>query len=166
LVRHDVAFSARGCGAGREVVDFDVLFQRGRPQEQEAASNNAPLLPDPRETDVTMRLYWSWQSIPELSGLPSAERARLLLECRKKVVWHWQVWLAILVGALGFIGAFFLAIALTTGGGLSWPFAVLVVGGGWGVLFGFMMDQVCIPITRRYLRDAREAGRASERFRT
>ena len=149
MVRHDVAFSARGCGAGREVVDFDVLFQRGRPQEQEAASNNAPLLPDPRETDVTMRLYWSWQSIPELSGLPSAERARLLLECRKKMLRHWQVWLAILVGGLAFIGAVLLAITLVTGAGFGWLWTVVVVGGGWGVLFGFLMDQVCIPLTRR-----------------
>jgi hypothetical protein len=70
--------------------------------------------------------------------------------------------LAILVGALGFIGAFFLAIALVTRGGIGWLLTVVVVGGSWGALFGFMMDQVCIPLTRRYLREAREAGRVTE----
>jgi hypothetical protein len=105
-----------------------------------------------------MKVYWSWRSIPELSGLPSAERARLLLECRGKVVRHWQVWVAILTGALGLIGATVLAIQLTTVGGYAWPLAIIVVGGAWGGLFGFVMDQVCIPLTRRYLREAQEAG--------
>jgi hypothetical protein len=112
--------------------------------------------------EISMKVYWSWRSIPELSGLSSAERARLLLGCRRKVLRHWQVWLAILVGALGFIGAAFLALPLMMVGGFGWLLTVVVVGGGWGVLFGFMMDQVCIPLTRRYLREAREAGRATE----
>jgi hypothetical protein len=76
------------------------------------------------------------------------------------------VWLAILVGALGFIGAVFLAIALITVGGFSWLVTVVVLGGFWGVLFGFMMDQICIPLTRRYLREARAAEQMSEQCHT
>jgi hypothetical protein len=64
-----------------------------------------------------------------------------------------------LVAALAFIGASFLAIKLTTVGRLAWPLACILLGGTWGGLFGFVMDQLCIPLTRRYLREAREAGR-------
>jgi hypothetical protein len=66
------------------------------------------------------------------------------------------VWLALLVGALGFIGATFLAIALIRDG-FGELLTFVVVGGCFGGLFGFMMDQVCIPLTRHYLRQAREA---------
>jgi hypothetical protein len=67
--------------------------------------------------------------------------------------------LAILVGVLAFAGATLLAIRLSTVGGVAGSLAIPVVGGAWGVFFGFLMDQVCIPLTRRYLRQAREAGR-------
>jgi hypothetical protein len=41
-----------------------------------------------------MQLYWGLKSIPELSGLPPAERRRVWRAGHWKAYRHWQTWAA------------------------------------------------------------------------
>jgi hypothetical protein len=107
-----------------------------------------------------MKIYWSLRSIPELADLPPAEGRRLWRECWGKVLRHWQVWLMFLLLWSGILGALVVSAWLALAVGLGWPLAVILVGGVWGGAFGFLLDQVSIPLARPYLRQAREAGRA------
>jgi hypothetical protein len=105
-------------------------------------------------------VYWSLRSIPELSDLPRAERRRLWRECWWKVLGHWQVWLVFLVGLLGLLGGTVLVPFLALACEFGLPLALLLVSGVWGSLFGFLLNQVSIPLARPYLRAARASGRS------
>jgi hypothetical protein len=102
-----------------------------------------------------MRVYWSLRSIPELTDLPRAERRRLWRQCWGKVLGHWQVWLAFLAGALGLPAGAFLAAWLVSAAGFAWSPAVILAGGVWGSAYGFILNQVSIPLARPHLRAAR-----------
>ena len=109
-----------------------------------------------------MKMYWSLRSVPELADLPPAERRRLWRECWGKVLRHWQVWLLFLLFYSGLLGVLVVAAWLALVVGLGWPLALILVSGVWGGAFGFLLDQVSIPLARPYLRQAREAGRARD----
>src|SRR5262245_6849726 len=102
-----------------------------------------------------MKIWWSLQSVPKLSDLPRAGGRRLWRQCWGKVLGHWQVWLVFLVGYSVLFGCMFLAAFLAMVVGLGWPLALILVGGGWGTAFAFLLDQVSIPLARPYLREAR-----------
>jgi hypothetical protein len=109
-----------------------------------------------------MKIYWTRDSVPELADLPPRERRRLWRECWGKVLWHWPVLLvgfvllpALLGGALYLTG--YLALAV----GLGWPLALLLASGVFGATYGFILEQVSIPIARPYLRAARDATQQS-----
>ena len=109
-----------------------------------------------------MKIYWSLQSIPELADLPRPERRRLWRKCWGKVLRHWQIWLMFLLLCSSLLGVLFVSAWLALVVGLGWPLALILVSGAWGSTFGFLLDQVSIPLARPYLRQAREAGRARE----
>jgi hypothetical protein len=112
-----------------------------------------------------MKVYWSLESLPELSDLPHAERRRLWRECWWKVLDHWQVWVVYLVGCLGIYGGMFVAAWLSLAVGLGWVLALLIVGLVWGSIFSFLLNQVSFPLARPYLRALREAERSSDQPR-
>jgi hypothetical protein len=106
-----------------------------------------------------MKVYWSWESVPELADLPPRDRRRLWREAWGKVVWRWPVMLgglvllpAMLVGCVYLVG--YLALAV----GLGWSLALLLVGGVVvGNVYGFILTQVGLALARPYLRAARLA---------
>jgi hypothetical protein len=109
----------------------------------------------------SMKVYWSWESVPVLADLPPRERRRLWREAWGKVVWRWPVMLvglvllpAMLVGCMYLVG--YLAFAVD----LGWPIALLLlllVGGVVGNVYGFILTQVGLAYARPYLRAARLA---------
>jgi hypothetical protein len=107
-----------------------------------------------------MKVYWSLGSIPELADLPPKERRRLWRECWGKVLWHWPVLLVgfVLHPALLLLVGFVLLPAAAGGGPLLLGLAVVLVAGVIGPVYGFILEQVSIPIARPYLRAARDAA--------
>jgi hypothetical protein len=88
-----------------------------------------------------MKLYWSYNSIPELADLPKEKRKEIWHACHLKGLAHWQTWGACLVCGLccvtgselgklcygrigGFIGAM---IAGGLGGLIAWEVTATMV---------------------------------------
>lgn len=91
-----------------------------------------------------MKIYWSMQSVPELTGVQTSERSRLEKSAWWKAHRHWQTWLALL-GAILVI-----CIGIVLGG----YFANEKLGGMAGAVIGKLIYlQVVIHFGRRYLRD-------------
>ena len=47
-----------------------------------------------------MKIYWSYNSIPELADLPKEKRKEIWQKCHVKVFRHWQMWFLILIQVL------------------------------------------------------------------
>jgi hypothetical protein len=120
-----------------------------------------------------MKVYWSWESVPELADLPPRDRRRLWREAWGKVVWRWPVMLVglVLLPAMLIGCVFVLLPAILRGWGylvgyvgfaadLGWPLALLLlllVAGVVGNVYGFILTQVGLVFARPYLRAARLA---------
>lgn len=76
-----------------------------------------------------MKIYWSLESIPELSDLTPSERLRLWQRCSFKPFRHWQVWAALAIGAACAVGALH-----TVGDPFASAFASGLAGGLGGSL--------------------------------
>jgi hypothetical protein len=90
-----------------------------------------------------MQIYWSLKSIPELSGLPRAERGRRWRAAYRKTFRHWQTWVSLL--ALGLCSVLGEYLGSLTGS----QFIGSVVGAGVG---GLIYGQVATELARPYLR--------------
>ena len=90
-----------------------------------------------------MQIYWSIKSVPELTGLPSAERHRVWRAGFWKAHRHWQVWAVVAsYGLLIPIGGSLGALAGSQGIG-----SLVAVGLG-----GFLYSQVVTEFARPYFR--------------
>ena len=85
-----------------------------------------------------MQIYWTRKSIPELSGLPLAERMRVWRAVHRKTMRHWQFW------------------ASLAGAGLCAEIGVHIydrIGGIIGDIVGlFIFWQVATHLARPYIR--------------
>ncbi len=55
-----------------------------------------------------MRIYWSYNSIPELQGLTKLEQRMRWRHCWKQTFRHWEVWGALLAAiGIGWFGVWF-----------------------------------------------------------
>ena len=57
-----------------------------------------------------MRIYWTVNSVPELSGLPVEEKARLWRVCWRKSYCNWWPWIAFVsLGIIAALASYFVA---------------------------------------------------------
>jgi len=94
-----------------------------------------------------MQLYWGLKSIPELAGLPSAERGRVWRAAYRQTFRHWQTWAALaglgLCVAVGGVLGFLVDPSI-----ISQSIGNLIGGGLGSLVFG----QVAVEMARPYLR--------------
>lgn len=97
-------------------------------------------------------LYWSYNSIPELNGLPRDEQRRIWLRCFRKPWRRWHPWAAVIaLACLVFVP--FWSIHLTGAGGMSFQtlrivlISCAVLGNVGGLAFGMLL----IHLTRPFL---------------
>jgi len=99
-----------------------------------------------RSKDITVKIYWTLKSIPELRHLSSRERGRRWRSAYKSAFRHWQTWAGVAVlGAFGYAGAHFFGAAGT---------AILAALGGF--FYGQAVMYVVLKYYRHRLRG--EAG--------
>jgi len=72
-----------------------------------------------RAAPRTLRIYFSWQKMPELKVLPGPERRIAWRACYRRTMRHWQAWAALVISALIAIGcgALFLWLVFRIGFG-------------------------------------------------
>ena len=100
-----------------------------------------------------MRIYWSLKSIPELAGLPPAERRRVWRTACWDAYRHWQVWAS--VAAIG-IGA---AAGAYLGSLVAFQDIGCVIGAAsGGLIYGQVMTEFARPYLRTFVA-SRAAGR-------
>jgi hypothetical protein len=94
-----------------------------------------------------MKLYWSYNSIPELADLPKEKRKEIWHTCHLKCLVHWQIWVSFLVCGL----------CAATGMGLGefyynriGGFLGAMLGGGIG---GFIIGEIKVSMVRPHIRE-------------
>ena len=96
-----------------------------------------------------MQFYWSLKSIPELAGLPRAERGRRWRAVSWKTFRHWQTWASSAGLALSSALGVYLAVLINP------STTSLIIGGAIaGGLGSFVYGQVITAMARPYLRSS------------
>lgn len=99
-----------------------------------------------RKKDITVKIYWTLKSIPELKGLSLRERGKRWRSAYKSAFRHWQTWAGLAIcGAFGYAGAYFFGIAGT-----------VILAGLGGFVYGQIVTHVVMKYYRHRLRG--EAG--------
>jgi hypothetical protein len=119
---------------------------------------------------MTMQIYWTTASLPEMQGLEPSKQNAIWRACWLRPFLHWQTWLA-------FFGQFVFIFGGAAVGSLidGWPQAFIsgsiehlrlpifaaicfVLGGGIGA---FIFSQIYVRVARPYLQAYREAHNAA-----
>lgn len=94
-----------------------------------------------------MQIYWSFKSIPELSGMPAAERGRVWRAVSWKTLRHWQTWAALAGAGLCSAAGGYLGLLVDP------SMTSQIIGGTIGAgLGGYAYGQVMTEFARPYLR--------------
>ncbi len=104
-----------------------------------------------------MRIYWSYSSIPELSGLDKRERRRRWRRCCRQAFRHWQMWMLMLAQSGIIFGLAWASDWLHTSLSSVWLWRVgnlFILIAGVSVVV-FLSGQVTIYYVRPYLQRER-----------
>ena len=99
-----------------------------------------------RHKDITVKIYWTLKSIPELKNLSPGDRGRRWQSAYKSAFRHWQTWGGLVIcGILTGAGAYFAGMAGT-----------VIFAGLGGFIYGQIMTHVVLKHYRYRLQG--EAG--------
>lgn len=89
-----------------------------------------------------MKIYWSADSMPELTNFPPKQRQKILQACIRKYAFrHWQTWACLFV----------LGVIIVVAGRYAGTLGTAIVG---GILFGIItavMNTAVYPDVKRYV---------------
>jgi hypothetical protein len=102
-----------------------------------------------------MKIYWSLESIPELSGLTEEERKKIWRSCRWKIFQHPPVYLALVIFGICPIIGHWLGLTLSSLWSLEAipSMVITLLGFGIGIgVGGFIYGQISTIYIRPYMR--------------
>jgi hypothetical protein len=105
-----------------------------------------------------LRLYWTWESIPELAGLPRQVQRRAWQHAVRRTVTHPLLLTLLVVMSLGIVIAIHVAVR---SGNPGWLPVVVATGAGMASVFGHLLAHWARPHLRSFLREQGEVSHAS-----
>ncbi|MEO2019970.1 MAG: hypothetical protein ABGZ53_37020 [Fuerstiella sp.] len=118
--------------------------------------NDDPYKVPESKPEASATIFWSYRSIPELSGLSRADQKAVWKACHRKAYGHWQCWLGVgIVTAIAcgtvFIAMIFLMGWLDPGQSMLFVIGYLALQVAGVVFFTLGITHVQIRYTRPYL---------------
>ena len=95
-----------------------------------------------------MKLYWSYNSIPELANLPKENRKEVWAACHPKI-FRRSIWISMIIAAVCIpLG---IEIGKSYFGGIAGLIVAVIIGGIVGALIWQVQAAMAMPYIREYL---------------